>query len=199
MNWLDLLIVGILAWTVFRAFSSGLIREVVTLIGLVAGIALSGAFYDDLSANLEFVIADPSTRQLVAFGAIFLGTTIAGYVISAVLRTAAALLFLGPIDKIGGAVFGLVKGFLLVQIVLIAVTIFPAQTSLAKAVAGSTLAPYFLRFTPTIKAMLPAEFQDPLGHLQKMAVDAALQGIATGMRPGGMPAMPGIPGMTPKQ
>ncbi len=184
MNWLDLLIVGILAWTTFRAFSSGLIREVVSLLGLVAGIALSGAFYDDLSSNLEFVIADPTTRQLVAFAAIFVGTTVAGAVIAAVLHTAAALLFLGPLDKLGGAAFGLIKGLLLVQILLVAVSVFPAQTSVANAVASSTLAPAFLRFSPIIKAALPAEFQDPLGQLLRWQT--------------GVPAVPVAPS-TPKR
>jgi membrane protein required for colicin V production len=188
MNWLDLLIIGILAWTTFRAFSSGLIREVVSLLGLVAGIALSGAFYDDLSSNLEFVIADPTTRQLAAFAAIFVGTTVAGAVIAAVLHTAAALLFLGPLDKLGGAVFGLIKGLLMVQILLVAVSVFPAQTTVANAVAASTLAPAFLRFSPVIKAALPQEFQDPLGQLQRWQT--------------GIPAVPGVlpgPAATPKR
>ena len=181
MNWLDLLIVGIMAWTTFRAFSAGLIREVVSLLGLVAGIALSGAFYDDLSANLEFVISDPTTRSLVAFAAIFVGTSVAGAVIATVLHTAAALLFLGPIDKLGGAAFGLIKGLLLVQVLLVAVSVFPAQTTVANAVASSTLAPVFLRFTPVIKAALPQEFQDPLGSLQRWQ--------------GGV--VPGVPGLVP--
>ena len=189
MNWLDLLIVGILAWTTFRAFSSGLIREVVSLVGLVAGIALAGAFYDDLSSNLEFVIADPTTRRLAAFAAIFVGTTVAGAVIAAVLHTAAALLFLGPLDKLGGAAFGFVKGLLLVQVLLVAVSVFPAQTTVSNAVAASTLAPVFLRFTPIIKAALPAEFQDPLGQLLRWQT--------------GLPAVPGVvpgvPSPAPKQ
>ena len=86
MNWLDLLIVGILAWFTFRAFTNGLIREVVSLLGLIAGVVLAGTFYDDLSANLEFVIEDATTRRLIAYGAIFIGTTVAGMVIAAVLH-----------------------------------------------------------------------------------------------------------------
>ena len=184
MNWLDLLIVGILAWTTFRAFSAGLIREVVGLLGLVAGIALAGAFYDDLSTNLEFVVADPVTRSLAAFAAIFIGTAIAGNVIGAVLRTAAALLFLGPLDRIGGAVFGLAKGLLLVQVLLIAVSVFPAQPALTKAVAASTLAPFLLRYTPAIEIGLPKEFHDPLGKLQRARLDGALPGLVPGLVPG---------------
>ena len=186
MNWLDLLIVGILAWTTFRAFSAGLIREVVSLLGLVAGIALAGAFYDDLSTNLEFVIADPTTRSLAAFAAIFIGTSIAGYVIGAVLRTAAALLFLGPLDHIGGALFGLAKGLLLVQVALVVVSVFPAQPALTKAVAGSTLAPLLLRYTPAVSIGLPEEFQDPLGQFQRLQQ----QGVLPGLVPGLVPALP---------
>jgi len=167
MNWLDLLIVGILAWFTFRAFTNGLIREVVSLLGLIAGVALAGAFYDDLSANLEFVIEDATTRRLIAFGAIFIGTTVAGMVIAAVLHTAASMLFLGPLDRLGGAAFGLVKGLLLVQILLVAVSVFPAQTSVARAAAESTLAPVFLRAAPAIQAALPEEFSDPLGQLRR--------------------------------
>lgn len=186
MNWLDLLIVAILAWTTFRAFSSGLIREVVSLIGLVAGIALSGAFYDNLSANLEFVIADPTTRSLAAFAAIFLGTAIAGYVIGTVLHTAASMLFLGPLDKVGGAIFGLVKGVLLIEVLLMAISVFPAQLTIAKAVKESTLAPVFLRFAPVVTIGLPKEFQDPLGQLGRAQL--------SGMMPGIIPA--GVPGAT---
>ena len=152
MNWLDLLIVAILAWTTFRAFSSGLIREVVTLLGLIAGIA------------------------------------VAGYVISMVLHTAASLLFLGPLDKLGGAVFGFVKGFLLIQVLLIAIAVFPAQTTVAKAVASSTLAPWFLKFTPIVKAALPAEFQDPLGQLMRwQGAGAGVPSLVPGPAPTAKP------------
>lgn len=180
MNWLDLLIVAILAWTTFRAFSAGLIREIVSLLGLVAGVALAGAFYGNLSRNLEFVIADPTTRQLAAFGAIFIGTVIAGYVIGAVLHTAAAMLFLGPVDKIGGAIFGLVKGLLLVEVLLVAISVFPAQTTVAMAVKESTLAPVFLRFAPVLNFGLPQEFQDPMGQLGRAPLGAVLPLLVPG-------------------
>ncbi|MFA7249977.1 MAG: CvpA family protein [Dehalococcoidia bacterium] len=181
MNWLDLLIVGVLAWTTFRAFTTGLIREVVTLVGLIAGIALSGAFYDDLSANLEFVISDSTTRSLAAFAAIFIGTMIAAQVLSAVLRTASSLLLLGPLDRIGGAAFGLVKGLLLVQVLLAAVSVFPAQATVARAVADSKIAPVLLRYSPAIRFGLPQEFQDPLGQLRR---------LQSGDLPGLIPATP---------
>ncbi len=168
MNWLDLLIIAIVAWTTLRAFSAGLIREVVTFISLIVGVTLAGSFYDDLAANLEFAVTDATARQLLSFAAIFVGTMIAGAVVAAVLRSAASMLFLGPLDRAGGAVFGLLKGVLLVQVLLVAISVFPAQATLTHAASESSLVPTLLRFTPAIQAALPPEFQDPLGQLRRL-------------------------------
>ena len=73
MDWLDLLIVGIVAWMTFRAFSNGLIREAVTLLALLLGIVLAGAFYRQLSADIAFLIEDERARNLVAFLALLGG------------------------------------------------------------------------------------------------------------------------------
>ena len=165
MNWVDLLIVAIIAWTTFHAFSTGLVREVVTLLGLVAGVLLAGAFYDDLATNLAFLIDDATTRRLVAFSAIFAGTAVAGQVLGAILRQAAALLLLGPLDHIGGAVFGFAKGLLFAEVLLIAISVFPAQATAARGVGDSTLAPLFLERVPVAQLGLPGEFRDPLQQL----------------------------------
>src|SRR5689334_18833503 len=81
MNWVDLLIVAIVAWTTFRAFSNGLVREVVTLLAVVLGLVLAGTLYDNLAANLEFIVDDPTTRRLIAFAAIFAGVAVAGKIL----------------------------------------------------------------------------------------------------------------------
>ena len=165
MNWVDLLIAGVLAWTTLRAFSNGLIREAIGLLSLVAGVLLSGAYYDDLATNIDFLVPDPATRRLAAFTAIFAGTAIAGQVIALVMRQAAAILMLGPIDRIGGALFGLAKGLLLVEVALVAVAVFPAQTAVAREVHASKAAPIFLTYLPVAQLGLPPEFREPLKQL----------------------------------
>lgn len=165
MNWVDLLIVAIIAWTTFRAFTTGLVRELVTLLGLVAGLLLAGAFYNNLADNLAFLIDDTTTRQLISFGAIFAGTAIAGQVLGAILKQTAGLLLLGPLDHLGGALFGFAKGLLLVEVMLIAISVFPAQASVARGVDDSTLAPLFLDHLPVAQLGLPGEFSDPLQQL----------------------------------
>jgi len=166
MNWVDLLIAAVIAWTTFRGFSVGLIRQTVMLLAVVAGIFLGGMLYDDLAENLDFLIEDATTRNLVGFGAIVIGTMIAGSVLAAVLKTTASLLLLGPIDSIGGAVVGFVRGLLYVQLALIAFAVFPASEVAAKAVDDSRLAPLFLDRLPLAEIGLPSEFADPLEQLE---------------------------------
>ena len=139
MNWVDLLIAGAIAWTTFRGLRTGLIRQVVWLVAVVLGLLLAGTLYDDLSANLDFVIEDETTRNLVAFVAIIVGSVIAGMEIGEVLRTTATLLMLGPIDSLGGAAIGFIRGLIYVQLALVAFAVFPANEDLAKGIDDSTL------------------------------------------------------------
>lgn len=166
MNWVDLLIAAVIAWTTLRGFSAGLIRQTVMLLAVVAGIFLGGMLYDDLAENLDFLIEDATTRNLVGFGAIVIGTMIAGSVLAAVLKTTASLLLLGPVDSIGGAVVGFLRGLLYVQLALIAFAVFPASEVASKAVDDSRLAPLFLERLPLAEIGLPSEFADPLEQLE---------------------------------
>jgi membrane protein required for colicin V production len=166
MHWLDLLIVAVIAWVTFSAFSRGLIREVVTLLALVAGAVIAGAYYDELSTNLEFLIDDATTRNLVSFGALLGGILILGQLLAGVLRRTAGLLMLGPFDHLGGAAFGFAKGVIFVELALIAVSVFPASTTVADAIDESTLAPVFLERAPVAELALPSEFDDALDRLK---------------------------------
>lgn len=194
MNWVDLVIVAIIAWSAFRAFRMGLVRELTALIAVIAGIFLAGALSDDLSANLDFLIDDASTRNLVAFIAIFAGTLIAGQVLSAVLSDVAGMLLLGPLDHIAGAIFGLLQGILVVQVLLIGVAVFPAAASVSSAVDDSKLADVFLDKLPSIDRLLPERFRNPMDQLQKWReVTSLLQPV-----PAQGTILPGVPTGQPR-
>ncbi len=166
MSWIDLVIVGVLAWFTFRAYANGLIREGVTLIAVILGVLLAGYLYDDLSNNLDFLIDDEPTRNLLSFGAIFIGIVVAGQIAGNLLKTTASLLLLGPLDHLGGAVFGFLKGLILVQVALIAFAVFPAMEFVSRGVDDSRLAPFFLETIPLAGFGLPGEFDTPLEDLE---------------------------------
>ena len=185
MNWVDLLIAGAIAWTTFRGLKTGLIRQAVWLVAVLLGLYLAGALYDDLSANLEFLIDDETTRNLVSFVAIIVGSVIAGMVIGEVLRTTATMLMLGPVDSLGGGAVGFIRGLVYVQLVLFAFAVFPANEDLAKGIDDSTLAPYFVDEIGFVGVGLPTEFEDPMGQLEawREALGALLPVLPTGELP----------------
>ena len=162
MHWVDLVIVAIIAWFTFSAFSVGLIREAVTVIAVIAGAVLAGHFYAELAADIEFLISDETVRNFVSFLAIFVGIAVLGQLVAMTLRRVAALLMLGPLDHFGGALFGFAKGLLLVEVLLIAATAFPVTSGVDDALDSSALAPVFLDSVPVMLSVLPDEFSEAL-------------------------------------
>ncbi|TET95948.1 MAG: CvpA family protein [Dehalococcoidia bacterium] len=164
MNWLDIVIVLIVAFFAATAFSAGLIRELVTLVSVVVGIVVAGLFYDDLARDVLVFIDNKDTANIVAFlmllGAIYL----AGQLIAIMLKQVAAILLLGWADRLGGALFGLLKGLLVVEVLLIAFVTF--DVGLDDAIDDSGLASVFLDAIPVLLLILPNEFEQ--------AVDAFL-------------------------
>lgn len=166
MNWVDLVIVAAIAWATFRGFQTGMVRQLTTLLALVAGLALAATFYDDLSTKLDFLVEDERTRNFSAFMAILIGMMVAGQVAGSMLSGVAAVLFLGPLDHVAGAVIGFVQGVLTAQAFLVVIAVFPAATGAAKGVDDSRLADLFLDKTPSITQFLPEQFKEPLRQLE---------------------------------
>ena len=159
MNWLDVVIILLILSFTASAFSAGLIREVVTLVGVVVGVVVAGLLYDDLATDVLVFIGDSDGALAISFlillGAVFLLGQIGAYV----LKRTASLLMLGWADRLGGAAFGLLKGLIIVEILLILFAAYP-QLGLDDAIAGSELAPLFLDDAPVLLRVLPGRFDD---------------------------------------
>ena len=158
MNWLDIVIVLVVAFFAGTAFVTGLIREVVTLVSAVLGVVVAGLFYDDLARDVLVFIEDETTARVVSFlillGAIYL----AGQLIAIMLKQVAAILFLGWADRFGGALFGILKGLIVIEVLLILFVTFP-KLGLDDAIDGSALASVFLDAVPVLLFILPDEFE----------------------------------------
>lgn len=158
MNWIDIVILLTLAWFTFAAFHAGLIREVITVLGAVLAVALAGLFYQELAEDVEVAVNDPETAEIIAFAIIFGAVILASQLMAMLLKTAASMLLLGLFDSLAGAVFGLIKGLVFVEIALIFAITFP-KLGLVDHVEGSVIAPFFLDAIPFLKVILPNEFE----------------------------------------
>jgi len=147
MNWLDFAIIFVLIGFVAAAYAAGLIREAVTLVAAILGIIIAGLLYDDLAADILVFMDDEDAAQAISFlilvGAVYLFGQI--------------VLMLGWADHAGGAVFGFLKGLLVVQALLIVLAAYPSL-GMEDAVAGSQLAPYFVDDVDVLLWVLPDNF-----------------------------------------
>lgn len=157
MNWLDIVIVLVLAFFAATAFSAGLIRELVTLVSAVVGIVVAGRFHDDLARDVLVFIDNGNTANIVAFLVLLGAIYLAGQLVAIMLKQVAAMLLLGWADRLGGALFGLVKGLVVVEVLLIAFVTF--DVGLDDAIEDSGLASVFLDAASVLLLILPGKFE----------------------------------------
>jgi membrane protein required for colicin V production len=158
LNWVDIAIIGSLAFFTYTAFHAGLIREVITIFGALFAIALAGLFYSRLAEDVKVAIDQEETAKIVAFAMIFFAVILASQLTASFLKHAASLLLLGAFDAVGGAIIGLIKGFIFVEIALIVGVTFPSL-GVEKAIDSSSFAPFFLDALPFLRVILPGEFK----------------------------------------
>jgi len=163
LNWVDFAIIAVIVWFTFASLRAGFIREAFALMGAVFGVILAGQFYERFAKDIEVFIDDARAAEVSAF-IIILGATVLGaQMIALFLKRAASLLMLGPLDSLGGGVLGFVKGFVIVEALLIAAVTFPTL-HMQDDVAKSSFAGFFLNLLPILKVLLPDEFKDAIDN-----------------------------------
>jgi membrane protein required for colicin V production len=178
VNWLSLLLVGVLVLVTWRAYANGFIRELVSLCVAILAIPLAGVFYDNLYRKLHPIITNSDLAYLVSFLAILVGVVIAGQVAAHLLKRAVAMLNLGAADRLAGGAFGFLKAVVLCQVVLIALVAFP-EPDLQGQIDDSAVATKMLDATPAVLSVLPATFDRTINGFRNgvnaaSAVDGAI-------------------------
>ena len=161
MNWLDFLIIGVVSWFTLTAYLSGFIRETVRLGAVVLGVVLAGLFHDRLATDLELFTDASAEIKVASFLTIFVVVAVAGWVLAWLLHSTVELFFLGWADRTAGAVFGFLKGVLVIQAVTVIFVLQPAFGA-EDVIAASAIGSFFLDSTPVVRALLPGEFDHAL-------------------------------------
>ena len=153
MNWLDIVIIVAIAITTFVGLKIGLIKAVLSLVGLIVGVILARIFYVPLSEQLGF-IPQATVAKVVAFAIIMIGVMVIAGVLATVLKWITSMIMPGWVNRIGGAAFGLVLGAIICGAFLaLWINIFGA----GEVIANSSLASILSRF-PSVIGLLSVEF-----------------------------------------
>lgn len=157
MNWIDVAIILILAGFVAAAYSAGLIREVVTLVAVLVGIVMAGFLYDDFAADVLVFVGDEDAAQAVSFLLLLGSMYLIGQIAAYVLKSMASIMMLGWADKAGGAAFGLIKGLIVVQVLVILFAAYPSL-GLDGAIDNSAIGKFFVDDASVVLVIMPGEF-----------------------------------------
>jgi len=159
MNLFDIGLVLILALFSIRGFARGIIQEAATLLGVIIGFFLAAFYYSDLARFLKYYF--PNYSLLLAFFSfIFLfGLSLfLFHYLSILAKTMIRLSLFSWADKGFGAVFGLLKGMILVFLLVSVITFFMPKTK--SLVGDSRLYPFVYEINQRIALLIPNKVRE---------------------------------------
>jgi len=159
MNPLDWMLAALLVYSTIRAAMRGLVRELFALGGLLVGFLLACWYYRNVAEFLRGLVNSEPLADFCAFLLIASVVMIAATVIGSLVRRAATAVGLSPLDRLGGAAFGAVRGIVLGAALLLAVTAFLPT---APWVEGSKFSPYLLRASHAVSFVMPRQLKRQL-------------------------------------
>lgn len=156
LNILDWVVVLILVASIILSAMKGFVRELLGLISLIAAFLLGAWFYRLASAPFKEVVKTENIALFLGFAIVFLVTLIAGSLVVWIAQKLVKFAKVQWFDRLLGAAFGFVRGWVLGSIVLLALTSFGLQ---AERVKGSQLAPYLLPGASVIALAAPTDLK----------------------------------------
>jgi membrane protein required for colicin V production len=156
MTLIDWLIVVVLLVSVLSAAKNGFFLEVFSLVGLFLGLVLAAWNYQRLLPWISRWVHTLPVAEALSFLLIALGVMLLASILGRIIRWSVHSIGLGWADRFLGALFGFVKGFVLVTIaVLVIAAFFPRASWFQR----SRLAPCFLTAAHQVSVMAPGGFE----------------------------------------
>jgi len=142
MNLFDIIVIVILGYCLIRGIFRGLVKELSSIVGVFGGFYAAYTYYPVLAKPLSKWIANAGYLNILSFLIIFCGVFIIISILGIIINYLLKIVFLGWLDRVSGAMFGAMKGILIVSVLLIALTAFlPKGTPIIK---DSLLSPYVI-------------------------------------------------------
>jgi len=154
MNWIDIVIIVLIAILTLTGLRIGIIKAVLSLVGLIIGVIVAGRYHVALSEQLTFISQD-NLASIAAYAIILIGIMIIAAVLASLLKWVVSAIMLGWVNRLGGAVFGFLVGSIFCSALL---AIWAMFTGTDGPLADSALAKLLLDNFPIILALLPEEF-----------------------------------------
>jgi len=159
VNWIDILLVLVIAFSVLSGFTAGFARVGVGFIATLVGIFLGFWCYGVAGAYVLDYVSNREIANLIGFFAIFIGVVLVGALIGRLLAKLFKWIGLSWLDRLLGAGIGFVRGVVM-AVALITVLLAFAPSPPPRSVVDSKLMPYMLDASNVLAALTPREVKD---------------------------------------
>ncbi len=119
MTGFDFVVIGIVALSVLVGLMRGVVKEVLSLAAWVLAFVVAKSFAATVAGVMPDFISNPALRYLAGFITIFIVVMALAMLLSLLLSESLKALGLGAMDRILGAVFGFLRGMLIVTILVL--------------------------------------------------------------------------------
>lgn len=153
---LDWLLLAIIVYSVAISAFHGFVRETLGLVTVVAAILLAAWSYSSVAPLFKDVVRTENVALFLGASVVFAGTLIAGALITWLITRFVKFAKLEWADRILGAAFGFIRGWVIGAVLLLGLTAFDIQTDRVK---NSELVPYLLPGSRVIALVAPYELK----------------------------------------
>jgi membrane protein required for colicin V production len=163
LNWLDFVLIMIIAGSIISSFRAGFSREVIRLASALAALVLGIWFYGVAGSLIAPYVSSRGVANFLGFLAVFFSVLIAGSIVSFTVGKVMKMTGFSWLDRLMGAAFGFARGAVVaVALVMAFVTFAPGAhgASLPDSVIYSRVAPYVVEAARVVTAVAPRELKD---------------------------------------
>ena len=158
MNFFDIAVIVIACVSLIRGLMIGLVRQLSSIFGVLAGFYGAYATYPVLEPYLENWIANDGYRQIASFSVIFCAVFFLVVLIAWIISYLLKVTMTSWLDKGLGLLFGALKAVLVVTILFIVLTTFLPKGAVF--LKQSTLAPYVGQVAERMTGMVSLEMKE---------------------------------------
>lgn len=181
MNWLDVLLVLIVAASVVASFRKGLSREVIGLVSVCLALFLGIWLYGSAGGYLVPYLSSRAVANFAGFAIVFCVVMVLGGIVSFIVGKFLKVTGLSFFDHVLGAGFGIVQGILISVALIVGIMAFSPGENPPDAVVYSRTAPYMVDAARIVVAMAPYElkegFRKTYARVKTAWAEAARKGI----------------------
>jgi membrane protein required for colicin V production len=129
MNYFDIIVLLIIAWFAYKGYTKGLVIELASIIALLLGIYAAFHFSVFTGNILQNKLGLKSEYlSVIAFVVTFIVVIILVFLLAKLLEGLINLVMLGFINKISGAAFSILKGYIILSILVLSLNIIDTKT-----------------------------------------------------------------------